>query len=109
MAFRSRKNYTRAEREAMVLQTFAIDVQHREHKFLTPNQICKRLEITRWGGINRMLNDMVFDGRLICRESQRQGRWPGLEYKLAPGTYQEPSPRTIKLSVKGKFWDEVFS
>jgi len=108
MASHSRKNYTRAEREAMVVTTFAIDIQHRDHKWLTSNEIARRLDMARNGRFKAMLDEMVLDGRLISRVDPYPKHWPGYQYKLAPGTYQEPTKRTIKLSVKGKQWEEVF-
>lgn len=108
MTLRHRRSYTRAEREAMILQTFAIDIQHGNHRWLTPNQLAQRLEMARCGRFKAFLDGMVLDGRLICRETARPGRWPGYEYKLAPGTYQEPRARTIKLSIRGQQQEMVF-
>jgi len=102
-----RRNFTREEREAMIVNIFAQDIRHRVHRWSTPNQLCNRMNIARSGKINALLQDMVLDGRLICKETVRPGRWPGYEYKLAPGMYQEPSRRTVKLSIKGKVWEEV--
>jgi len=103
-----RRNVTREERETMIVTVFAIDIQHRDHRWLTSNQICNRMNIARSGKFNKLLQEMVLDGRLICREQPNPKHWPGYEYKLAPGMYQEPSHRTVKLSIKGQVWEEAF-
>lgn len=99
MTLRHRRNYSRAEREAQVVTVFAIDLQHGEMSWLSSNQIANRLEMAVNGRFRDMLNAMVLDGRLISRERIKPGRYPGLEYKLAPGTYQEPRRRTIALKI----------
>lgn len=103
-----RKNYTRAERETMVVTMFAIDVKHKAHDWLTSNQIARRLEMARCGRFKDMLDAMVLSGVLISRVDPSPKHWPGYQYKLAPGTYQEPRPRMIKLSARGFAGEVVF-
>jgi len=92
----------------MVMTVFAIDIQHGQKQWLTTNQIAARVGMSRTGKFKAMLDDMVLDGRLVFRVNPYPKHWPGYQYQLTPGTYQEPSLRTIKLSAKGVVWDEVF-
>jgi rubrerythrin len=85
----------------MVVNTFAVDIQHKDHHWMTSNEIARRIEMARNGRFKAMLDKMVEEGWLDCRECARPGRYPGWEYKLAPGMYREPAPRSIKFSAKG--------
>lgn len=102
-----RKNFTRAERQAMITTVFAIAIQNQEKEWLTPYELSKRIGMTNAPGFRSILQGMCFKGQLIWRDIEKPGRWPGKEYTLMPGTYSRPHRRTISLKIGNQPRQEV--
>lgn len=105
---KNRKNYSREEREVMIVSAFAVEIQHRRPNKMTAYQIAKKLGITASTHLNGILQQMVADGRLNAAIEPNPGRWTTRFYDLPEGTYTPPkSIRSIVFKQNGKFVDQL--
>lgn len=98
-----RKAYSRAEREAMVINAFAIHIQNGKPNQLTMYQIARKLGMTPSDHIMKILKKMAIDGKLKIDVVKRKGRYDTLMFRLPDGLYTEPKKsREITVKSKGK-------
>lgn len=109
------KALDRAGRERTIILWFAIRIQHDNLSYATSYDIAKGLGLSPSSKLRAILSEMVSKGQLhqiiagtdeakrlassgLWKE--RNGRWKGRGYMLAPKTYERPS-RSIKVNIKG--------
>lgn len=98
-----RKNYTLQERERMIILQFAIAIQNDQKRWRTQAEIAKAIGMSRCPSLAKILLHMVQQGDLVMRQIERKGRWPGYEYMLPAGSFQEPyKVRSIPIRANGK-------
>lgn len=100
--------YNPIERQAMILMAFADRIKTGRNRWLTPYDIARDIGMSNCPSLRELLRTMEDEGRLVSREVNNPGRWPGKEYMLAEGTYQEPKKRSITINCgKNKVTFEV--
>jgi hypothetical protein len=97
-----RKNYTKEEREAMILTVLATAIKYEDERWLTPYQIARRIGMTNCPSFRHFIASLEEKGLLTRREMVKRGRWKGHQFSLTPGTFQEPRKRSISLRVNGR-------
>lgn len=97
----SGKAYSRAERETMIIQTFAIMVQHGEIPLCTATKMARKLGLEPSTHFRSIMNGLVEKGRLESFTVVHRRNRDKKVYKLAHGTYQEPRRRSIPIRAKG--------
>lgn len=91
------------KRIRQIIILFAVQIQDGKKRWLTPNEIAAKLDLSRSPHLQYLLKRMVADGVLTYREVEKSGRWPGYEYTLSPGTFTEPrKSRVIPIRIKGR-------
>jgi len=95
------KNYSRAERETMIIQTLALKVQKRLKPECTVAGMARSLGLEPSTHLRNIMNAMVEDERLNCEIKPHRKGWEKRVYSLPPGSYQEPRARQIALKING--------
>lgn len=96
------KAYSRAERQTMIIQTLAIDVQHGREPRCTVASMARRLGLEPSTHLRKIMNEMVEDGRLNAVSQPHRPNRDKWVYLLPRGSYQEPRKRAIALKLNGK-------
>lgn len=95
------KSFDRDSRKRQVVLQFAVWVQREQSEvWATSYRIARALKLEGSSHFRSILNEMVDEGYLITRQANKSGRWSGLEYMLAPGTYTPPKKRTIAINPR---------
>jgi hypothetical protein len=97
-----KKAFTREERQMMVVQWFAIRIQKGNTGFATLAEIARGLDITPSSHLQKIVDGLCFQNKLMWRNHNRPGRWQGKEYMLYPGTYRAPRRDPVQVKVRGK-------
>lgn len=105
-----RKALRREEREIMVINWFAIRIQHDNDEWASMSEIARGIGVSPSTKLRNILSVMVVKGSLEISELKRPGRWAGWGYRLARGTFQRPQKQTreIKFTHKGVSQMEMF-
>ncbi len=101
MTPRHKRHFTRTEREHMIVLAFAVKIRATRFCWMTCAQVAKAIGMRRSSHLDRILWGMVDKGYLSAREVERNGRWKGVEYMLAPATFQSPEDRIIPVKRAG--------
>jgi len=86
------------EREIMVINWFAIRIQHDNEEYASMSEIARGIGISPSTHLRGILSGMVEKETLTERELIRPGRWVGRGYMLKSGTFQRPQKQTIRLN-----------
>lgn len=98
----STKAFSRAERQTMIIQTLAVDVQHGRAPRCTVASMARRLGLEPSTHLRNIMNEMVKDGRLNAVSQPHRPNRDKWVYLLPVGSYQEPRKRSIALKLNGK-------
>lgn len=106
-----KKALTMHDREILVINWFAIRIQHDNEDMASMSEIARGLGMSPSSHLRKILNHMVEVGALEQLELIRPGRWKGWGYKLKSGTLQRPEKRTIPINftVRGIKQQEMFA
>jgi len=98
------------EREIMVINWFAIRIQHDNDDWASMSEIAKGIGVSPSSRFRKILSVMVGKGALEICPLNRPGRWAGWGYRLARGTFQRPARETrqIRFTSKGISQMEMF-
>src|SRR5215213_5071278 len=95
------KALDRAGRKMTIIQLLAIRIQHDNYEYATSYDIARGLGLSASGKLRTILSEMVADGSLESVVMHKQGRYPGIGYRLAKGTYNAPIKKTIAINKRG--------
>lgn len=99
----ARKNYTKSEREDMIIMSFAIAVQNGRERWVTPYAIAERIGMTNCPSFRAILNNLLEQGEIDRRKADKPGRWGAWEYMLPDGSFSEPHKhRFISINIGGR-------
>jgi len=101
------KAFSRDERKEQVVLWFALRIQKGNESGATANDIGRALGMSRSSHLNDILWEMVQENTLDWRVVHKPGKWAGREYRLHPGSYTKPSPRSIALRVRGRVEEQL--
>ena len=93
-----KKAFRLGEREIMVINWFAIRIQHDNEEYASMAEIAKGIGISPSTHLRGILSHMVENGTLDERKLIRSGRWDGRGYMLVSGSFQRPQKQTIRLN-----------
>jgi len=93
-----RKALKSTEREIMVINWFAIRIQHDNEDIASMSEIARGIGVSPSTKLRKILDHMVDIGALTSHELVRPGRWVGRGYMLKSGTFQRPAKQTIALN-----------
>ena len=96
------KAYSRAERQTMIIQTLAIDVQHGRPPRCTVASMARRLGLEPSTHLRKIMGEMVEQGRLWAVSVYHRENRDKVIYSLPPGSYKEPRGRTVSLKLNGR-------
>lgn len=91
-----------SEREIMVVNWFAIRIQHDNDSWASMSEIAKGIGVSPSSHLRKILTGMVGNGTLEISPLNRPGRWAGWGYRLARGTFQRPTKQTRELKITHK-------
>jgi len=97
-----RKALKSTEREIMVINWFAIRIQHDNDDYASIYQIAGGLGMSPSSHLSRIVNELVNEDKLESSTLERSGRWAGWGYRLKRGTFQRPTRETIPLKFHSK-------
>jgi hypothetical protein len=86
------------EREKMVINWFAIRIQHDNEEIASLSQIARGLGMSPSSHLRKICERLVTRGVLEAYVLERTGRWVGRGYMLKEGTFQRPQRKQIKLN-----------
>jgi hypothetical protein len=86
------------EREILVINWFAIRLQHDNDNSASLSEIARGLGMSPSSHLRAILDGMVSKGMLDKTELIRPGRWMGWGYNLKKGTFQRPPRKAITLN-----------
>lgn len=99
----ARKNYTVEERETMIINWFAVQIQNGRERWATPYRLADGIGMTNCPSFRAILNNLLQQGEIVRRPVKKSGRWEGYEYMLPPGSYSEPvKHRFISVNIAGR-------
>lgn len=99
----ARKNYTVEERETMIINWFAIQIQNGRERWATPYRIAEAIGMTNCPSFRAILLNLFQNGELTRRAVKKPGRWAGHEYMLPDGSYSEPvKHRFVSINIAGR-------
>jgi len=96
------KAYSRGERETMIIQSFAIMVQHGQEPSCTATKMARKLGLEPSTHFRTIMNDMVKNGKLEAETVDHRSNRTKRVYRLPKGSYQEPRARRVAIKVKGR-------
>jgi hypothetical protein len=96
-----RKAFSRAERETMIIQKFAEEIQHEKPNEMTAYAIARKLDIRASKHLYDILRGMEEAGKLEAFMRPNKGRWTTWYYCLPEGSYTPPKKRTASVKNKG--------
>jgi len=99
-----KRSLHREEREAQIINWFAIRIQHDNEDYATMYQIARGMGLTPSSHITSILKGMVEKGSLEEKLLSKSGRFDTTKgYKLKEGSFQRPAKQTIRMNftVKG--------
>jgi len=95
------KALDRAGRKRTIIHLLAIRIQHDNYEYATSYDIARGLGLAASGKLRTILSEMVAEGVLESEVVHKQGRWQGIGYRLAEGTYAAPKKRSIQINKRG--------
>lgn len=105
---RERKNYSRGEREVMVITALAVHIQHGNDNRITAYKLARLIGMTPCPRFYDILRQMVVDGKLDTFSRPNRGKWTTWFYELPKGSYTPPKKsHTVSVKVKGRQVDQL--
>lgn len=99
----STKAYSREERRAMIIQSFAIMVQHGQDPRCTATRMARKLGLEPSTHFRSIMTEMAQEGVLCVEKVAHRSNRDKSVYSLPEGSYQELfHRRSIVINAKGK-------
>jgi len=95
------KALDRIDRQNQVVLWFQIRFERGIDTYASLNEIAKGLQLAPSTKLRKMVNEMIGE-RLETKELTRQGRWPGVGYRLARGTFEYPKKKERLILINSK-------
>lgn len=100
---------TLEERETMIINWFAIRIQHDNEEPASMPTIARGIGLVPASKVTKMLNGLVEKGVLTKSKLEQSGRWTGSCWMLKAGTFQRPRKenKPIKFTACGVVQTEL--
>jgi hypothetical protein len=95
------KALLRSDRQDQIVLFFAIRMEKGIDTYCSINEIARGLQLAPSTKLRAIVRELVPD-QLEETELQRQGRWKGIGYRLARGTFQYPQKKERIIVVNSK-------